>query len=100
MPLPRSASRAFREFGLELPEDVEVRVLESTAERRHLVLPERLTGSEGMCEDCSRYLPNSGAWLVLSASEFFRSARCAERVTLGKSAPANRVGEGRVGIGH
>ena len=26
---------------------------------------------------CSRYLRNSGAWLALSASDFFRSARCA-----------------------
>ena len=26
---------------------------------------------------CSRYLRISGAWLALSASDFFRSARCA-----------------------
>jgi nitrile hydratase subunit alpha len=30
-----------REFGLELPEDVEIRVWDSTAEARYLVLPER-----------------------------------------------------------
>ena len=37
-----------REFGLELPEDVEVRVWDSTAEVRYLVLPERPAGTEGM----------------------------------------------------
>ncbi len=39
------------EFGLELPEDVEVRVWDSTAELRYLVLPERPAGSEGLSED-------------------------------------------------
>jgi nitrile hydratase subunit alpha len=37
-----------REFGLELPEDAEVRVWDSTAEVRYLVLPERPAGSEGL----------------------------------------------------
>ncbi len=40
-----------REFGLDLPEDVEVRVWDSTAELRYLVLPERPPGSEGMSEE-------------------------------------------------
>jgi nitrile hydratase len=40
-----------REFGLELPEDVEVRVWDSTAELRYLVLPERPSGTEGLSED-------------------------------------------------
>jgi nitrile hydratase len=40
-----------REFGLELPEDVEVRVWDSTAELRYLVLPERPAGTEGLSED-------------------------------------------------
>ena len=40
-----------REFGLELPEDVEVRVWDSTAELRYLVLPERPAGTEGWSED-------------------------------------------------
>jgi nitrile hydratase len=39
-----------REFGLELPEDVEVRVWDSTAELRYLVLPERPAGTEEMSE--------------------------------------------------
>jgi nitrile hydratase len=40
-----------REFGLELDEDVEIRVWDSTSEMRYLVLPERPAGSEGMSED-------------------------------------------------
>jgi nitrile hydratase subunit alpha len=40
-----------KEFGLELPDDVEVRVWDSTAEIRYLVLPERPPGTERMTED-------------------------------------------------
>jgi nitrile hydratase len=40
-----------REFGLELAEDVEVRVWDSTAEIRYLVLPERPAGIEKMSEE-------------------------------------------------
>lgn len=40
-----------RELGLELPDDVEVRVWDSTAEVRFLVLPERPTGTEALNED-------------------------------------------------
>jgi len=40
-----------REFGLELAEDVEVRVWDSTAEIRYLVLPERPVGTENMNEE-------------------------------------------------
>ena len=40
-----------REFGLELAEDVEVRVWDSTAELRYLVLPERPAGSEKLSEE-------------------------------------------------
>jgi nitrile hydratase len=39
-----------REFGLELAEDVEVRVWDSTAELRYLVLPERPAGTERLTE--------------------------------------------------
>ena len=38
------------EFGLEIAEDVEVRVWDSTAEVRYLVLPERPSGTDGMTE--------------------------------------------------
>jgi nitrile hydratase len=40
-----------REFGVQLPDDVEVRVWDSTAELRYLVLPERPSGTEGMTEE-------------------------------------------------
>jgi nitrile hydratase len=39
-----------REFGLELTDDVEVRVWDSTAEVRYLVLPERPADTENMSE--------------------------------------------------
>ena len=40
-----------REFGLELPENVEVRVWDSTAELRYVVLPERPPGTETLSEE-------------------------------------------------
>jgi len=40
-----------REFGVELSEEVEVRVWDSTAELRYLVLPERPAGTEGLGEE-------------------------------------------------
>lgn len=39
-----------QEFGLELGEEVEVRVWDSTAEIRYMVLPERPAGTDGMSE--------------------------------------------------
>jgi nitrile hydratase len=40
-----------REFGLDLPADVEVRVWDSTAELRYLVLPERPAGTDHLNEE-------------------------------------------------
>ena len=40
-----------REFGLDLPESVEVRVWDSSAEIRYLVLPERPQGTDDWLED-------------------------------------------------
>jgi nitrile hydratase len=40
-----------REFGLELDESVEIRVWDSSAEQRYMVLPERPAGTESMGED-------------------------------------------------
>jgi nitrile hydratase len=39
------------EFGLELGDDVEVRVWDSTAEIRYLVIPERPPGTDGMSQN-------------------------------------------------
>ena len=40
-----------REFGLELPTETTIRVWDSTAEVRYLVLPERPAGTEGWDEE-------------------------------------------------
>jgi nitrile hydratase subunit alpha len=40
-----------REFGVQLADDIEVRVWDSTAELRYLVLPRRPAGTEHMTED-------------------------------------------------
>jgi nitrile hydratase len=40
-----------REFGLQIPDDLEVKVWDSSAEIRYMVLPQRPAGTEGMSED-------------------------------------------------
>jgi len=40
-----------REFGTELPEEVDVRVVDSTADMRYLVVPMRPPGTEGWSEE-------------------------------------------------
>jgi nitrile hydratase len=40
-----------REFGVEIPEEKEVRVWDSTAEIRYLVIPERPAGTENLAEE-------------------------------------------------
>ena len=47
----REPRAVLAEFGLELPDDVEVRVWDSSAAMRYIVLPMRPEGSEGMGED-------------------------------------------------
>jgi nitrile hydratase len=39
-----------KEFGVTLPEDLEIRIWDSTSEVRYMVLPERPPGTEGMSE--------------------------------------------------
>ena len=46
----REPRAVLREFGLELPESVSVRVHDSTADLRYLVLPMRPAGTEGWSE--------------------------------------------------
>jgi len=55
-----------REFGLVLPEDVELRVWDSTAELRYLVLPERPAGTEGMSEEALAALVTRDAMVGVS----------------------------------
>lgn len=40
-----------REFGIEIPENAEVRVWDSNAELRYMVLPERPAGTGSMNEE-------------------------------------------------
>jgi nitrile hydratase len=47
----REPRRVLREMGLELPEHVKIRVWDTTAETRFLVLPLRPEGSEGWSEE-------------------------------------------------
>ena len=47
----REPRAVLAEFGLELPEDTEIRVWDSSAELRYIVLPMRPEGSEGLSEE-------------------------------------------------
>ncbi|WP_158639151.1 nitrile hydratase subunit alpha [Elioraea rosea] len=47
----REPRAVLAEFGLSLPEIVEIRVHDSTAENRYLVIPERPAGTEGWSEE-------------------------------------------------
>ena len=46
----REPRAVLKEFGTELPDDIDVRVHDSTADLRYLVLPMRPAGTEGMSE--------------------------------------------------
>jgi nitrile hydratase len=47
----RESRTVLREMGLDLPADVEVRVWDTTADTRYMVLPERPAGTEGWSEE-------------------------------------------------
>jgi len=47
----REPRRVLEEFGVKLPADIEVRVWDSSAEVRYLVLPERPAGTDHASED-------------------------------------------------
>jgi len=47
----RDPRGVLREFGLELDEDIEIRVWDSTSEVRYMVLPERPEGTDHLNED-------------------------------------------------
>ena len=51
-----------REFGTEVSEDTEVVVLDSTADLRYLVLPQRPAGTDGMSEDELAALVTRDSW--------------------------------------
>lgn len=47
----REPRKVLHEFGLDLDDDVEIRVADSASECRYLVLPERPAGTEGLSEE-------------------------------------------------
>jgi nitrile hydratase len=47
----RDPRGVLKEFGVEIPEKVEVRVWDSSAEQRYLVIPQRPAGTEKMSEE-------------------------------------------------
>jgi nitrile hydratase subunit alpha len=47
----REPRAVLQEFGVKIDDDVEVRVWDSTSERRYLVVPERPAGTEGCSQD-------------------------------------------------
>ena len=55
-----------REFGTELPRDVEVRVVDSTADLRYMVLPARPPGTERLSEQELAELVNRDAMIGVS----------------------------------
>jgi nitrile hydratase len=61
-----------RELGLEVADDVEVRVWDSTAELRYMVLPERPAGSEGYTEDALAALITRDAMIGVSRVDLAR----------------------------
>ena len=49
--LVRWPRQVLSEFGLQIPDDVEVRVVDSNQKTRYIVMPERPEGTEGWTED-------------------------------------------------
>jgi nitrile hydratase len=64
-----------REFGVEIADEVEVRVWDSTAELRYLVLPERPAGTDGLDEDELAALVTRDAMIGVAKVAAPRSAR-------------------------
>ena len=47
----RDPRGVLKEFGLEIPDETEIRVWDSSAEQRYIVIPQRPAGTESMSED-------------------------------------------------
>ena len=57
------------EFGLTLPDDVEIRVWDSTAEVRYLVLPQRPARTEGLTEEALADLVSRDSMIGVAAAK-------------------------------
>ncbi len=66
------------DFGTVLPDDVEVRVWDSTAEVRYLVLPKRPAGTEGLTEDELAALVSRNAMIGVETVPAPAAGRAAE----------------------
>jgi nitrile hydratase len=55
--------KLLREFGCEVADDVEIRVWDSSAQIRYMVLPERPAGTEGLSEEQLRSLVTAEAMI-------------------------------------
>ncbi len=65
----REPRAVLRELGLALSDEVEVRVWDSSAEIRYMVLPERPAGSEGLSEEALRPLVTRDALIGVARPE-------------------------------
>ncbi len=64
----REPRAVLAEFGLDIPVEVELRVHDSTADMRYLVLPERPPGSEGMSEEALAALVSRDAMVGVATA--------------------------------
>ena len=64
-----------REFGVDMPKEVEVRVWDSTADLRYLVLPMRPDGTEGMSQEELAALVTRDAMIGTAVVQARQSAR-------------------------
>lgn len=65
----RDPRGVLREFGTDLPDDVEVRVADSTADCRYLVLPLRPAGTEGWPEEDLAALVNRDSMIGVALAD-------------------------------
>lgn len=63
-----------REFGLELPPETTIRVWDSTAEVRYLVLPERPSGTDGWAEEALAALVTRDAMIGVAVPRAERAS--------------------------
>jgi nitrile hydratase subunit alpha len=68
-----------REMGLEVSEDVEVRVWDSTAELRYMVLPERPAGTEHLSEEALAALVTRDSMIGVAKVTLQREGEAHER---------------------
>lgn len=66
----RESRTVLREMGLDLPEDVEIRVWDTTAETRYMVLPFRPAGTEGWTEEELASLVTKDVLIGIARPEF------------------------------